>query len=232
MPDSVAKLVNPAASGRSTTRKRQTPPKLEARRRCYRRDPDTQRQPALKPTLATLVDRPPPDPDKWIYESSLTATASWRRSGLRSAPDTATVMTGPNSCRTCSGIAAMKLRNGWAGRRDRDAQRTWRHELQQLQNAFDRPSGGHRVFPLRSALLRRRNLTAVPLEERRDLLRSILTTHPHRPVQRGVRRSPAELVSLHAAGSRGDHRKASGQYYSSGRTPHWIKLKCAQRQSL
>ncbi len=136
MPDSVAKLPGPT---RPAPASRKTAPAT------------------LTPQLATLVDRPPADPDQWLYEVKfdgyrILAKVEPKRVRLitRNGHDWTSKL-----AHLRKALESMHLKPV-ARWRDRDAQRTRRHQLpgvaERLRLGTHRR---HRLLPLRPALVRR-----------------------------------------------------------------------------
>ena len=133
----------------------------------------------LKPLLATLVDRPPNDPGQWIYEAKfdgyrILARVAARRVRLitRNGHDWTDKL--PH---LSEALQSMRLKPGWLDGEivmldDRGAAR-----FQQLQNAFDSARTRDIVYFLFDLpYYAGHDLTTVPVEERRELLR----VHPGR----------------------------------------------------
>jgi bifunctional non-homologous end joining protein LigD len=238
MPDSVAKLPMPvggeaqpsqsgkprAAISRSGGRARM--PALATRRAAPA---------SLKPELATLVDRPPADPDEWIYEVKfdgyrILAKVEGQRVRLitRNGNDWTAKL--PQLARA---VASMRLQPGWLDGEIVMLDDRGVASFQQLQNAFDSARTADIVYFLFDLpYYDGHDLTAVPLQQRRALLQSLLQNAP-----RCIRFSdaftaaPQDLVaSACKLGLEGIIGKRRDSPYSTRRSPDWIKLKCAQRQ--
>ncbi len=107
-------------------------------------------------------------------------------------------------------------------------------DFQRLQNAFDSARTDDIVFyafdmPYCAGF----DLCAVPLRERRALLREWLDAHPSKHIRfsEDFSAPPADLLrSACALGMEGLIGKRSDSSYVSRRSPSWIKLKCTNRQ--
>lgn len=189
----------------------------------------------LSPVLATLVDTPPPDPQDWVYEVKFDGyrilariDAGRVRLITRNGHDWTAKL--PHVAKA---LRAMKLAAGWLDGEIVVPKEGGGTSFQALQNAFESERTGDIVYFLFDVpYYDGRDLTRVPLVDRRELLKRL--------VGKGtgtVRFSdafdadPADLVtSACRLGLEGiiGKRKSSG--YSSRRSPDWIKLKCGHRQ--
>jgi len=190
----------------------------------------------LSPVLATLVDRPPGEPDQWLFEIKfdgyrLLARVGGRRVRLftRNGHDWTAKL--PHLAKTLQG---MQLKPGWLdGEIVMPRGRGGSPSFQALQNAFETDSTRDLVYYLFDVpWYAGRDLTRVPLVDRRALLQEILADPPA-----GIRFSetfdapPEQLVaSACKLGLEGVIGKRRDSPYSGRRTPDWIKLKCSQRQ--
>lgn len=190
---------------------------------------------ALKPMLATLVDGPPHDAADWLYEVKFDGY----RLLARIEADRVRLITRNGHDWTQKlphleqALRAMKLKPGWLDGEIVMLDERGATSFQQLQNAFDATRTGNIVYFLFDLpWYDGRDLTAMPLEQRRALLRSLLEDPP--PAIRfsdAFDAKPSELVaSACRLGLEGIIGKRRGSGYSSRRSPEWIKLKCAQRQ--
>ncbi|MEO7386497.1 MAG: DNA ligase D [Gammaproteobacteria bacterium] len=232
MPDSVATLQTPrsASKGRLTTRSAGNRDGMPSS--AVRKSPPA----TLAPVLATLVDRPPADPDKWVFEIKFDGYRMLARIGAggvrlftRNGHDWTAKL--PHLSKTLKG---MRLKPGWLDGeivmpRDGDGSPSF----QALQNAFDTEKTRDIVYyAFDVPYYAGRDLTRVPLEQRRAVLKDILADPPD-----GIRFSdafeapPDQLVaSACKLGLEGVIGKRRDSHYSGRRTPDWIKLKCSQRQ--
>jgi bifunctional non-homologous end joining protein LigD len=190
---------------------------------------------ALKPQLATLVDRPPSEPDQWIYEAKfdgyrILTRVTGRRVRLitRNGHDWTDKL-----AHLGKALQSMRLKPGWLDGEivlldERGATR-----FQQLQNAIDSARTGEIVYFLFDLPhYAGHDLTKVPVEERRALLRSILKGAPAAIRFSDAFDGPPDRLVASACklGLEGIIGKRRGSHYTPRRNPDWIKLKCAQRQ--
>jgi bifunctional non-homologous end joining protein LigD len=243
MPDSVAKLGAPQTRGRRSSskvaarRKRVSP---RARKTAgaasmpagaiRKAMPDT-----LSPELATLVDQPPRDPDAWLYEVKFDGyrmlakvTSGKVRLISRNGRDW-TDKVG----HLAKMLESMPLKPGWLDGEIVMQGDNGATNFNRLQNAFESAQTRDiQYFLFDLPYYDGYDLTHVPLEQRRQLLQSLLTGAPP-----GIRFSdsfeaaPGDLVvSACKLGLEGIIGKRRDSIYTSRRSPDWIKLKCGQRQ--
>jgi bifunctional non-homologous end joining protein LigD len=226
MPDSVARLPQRAPPAPRATVKKAAMKKAAARKAP---------PPTLKPVLATLVDRPPADPENWIYEVKFDGyrlLAKVERGRVRLITRNGHDWTA-RLPHLREALQSMRLKPGWLDGEIVMLDGRGATSFQQLQNAFDSEHTRDIVYFLFDVpYYDGRDLTGVPLEQRRALLRSILEGAP--PAIRfsdAFEAAPGDLVaSACKLGFEGIIGKRRDSLYSSRRSPDWIKLKCGQRQ--
>jgi bifunctional non-homologous end joining protein LigD len=188
---------------------------------------------ALAPQLATLVDAAPSRGD-WIYEIKFDGY----RVLARVDGDDVRLFTRRGNDWTsrlkhlAHAIAALKLSNGWIDGEIVIEAGQGRTDFQALQNAFDTAATSdihYLVFDL--PYYADHDLRAVPVRERRNLLRSLMTTNTsgYLKFSEDFEADPASLLQaacqLRLEGVIG---KRADSPYVSARSPTWIKLKCTQ----
>jgi bifunctional non-homologous end joining protein LigD len=234
MPDSVAAA--PAVPGPRKTPARSglvPPAKGKASTMAAPRSPLPQ---TLSPQLATLVDGPPHDTTGWIWELKfdgyrLLARVERGKARLftRNGNDWTARM--PD---LAAAVAQLALKSGWI---DGEVLMPDAHgvpDFQALQNAFDGQSTQALVFyafdlPYADG----HDLRALPLVERRELLRKVVEGAPTDRVRfsEAFEARPADLVSSACKlGFEGVIGKLKTGGYASRRSAEWIKLKCTHRQ--
>lgn len=240
MPDSVAKLKAAPSTRKKTTTASSSaianskPGKAGKGRRpagaVKRAAPST-----LKPLLATLVDHPPAQPDDWSYEVKfdgyrILAKVEAKRVRLftRNGNDWTDKLE-----HLARALESLSLKPGWLDGEIVMLAANGATSFQKLQNAFDSEHTEdihYFVFdlPYYDGL----DLTQVPLDERRALLRPLLQDAPSSiRFSEAFDAAPKDLVtSACKLGLEGIIGKRRQSFYSSRRSPDWIKLKCSQRQ--
>jgi bifunctional non-homologous end joining protein LigD len=189
----------------------------------------------LKPLLATLADRPPNEPAEWTYEAKfdgyrILARVAARRVRLitRNGHDWTDKL--PHLGKA---LLSMRLKPGWLDGEIVMLDERGATRFQQLQNAIDSARTGDIVYFLFDLPhYAGHDLTKVPVEQRRALLRSILEGAPASIRFSDAFEGPPDQLVTSACklGLEGIIGKRRGSFYSSRRSPDWIKLKCAQRQ--
>ncbi|MDQ6629880.1 MAG: DNA ligase D [Pseudomonadota bacterium] len=193
--------------------------------------PDT-----LVPQLATLVAQAPTDAG-WLYEIKFDGYRLLARVDdddvrlvTRNGNDWSSRMPG-----LVSAVRALGIGSGWLDGEIVVAGAHGTPDFNLLQNAFDSSrtdSIQYYVFDL--PFHAGHDLRAVPLSERRALLRAVLEATPAQErirFSQDFNTSPEEL--LHNACRmrlEGVIGKRADSVYASRRSPTWIKLKCTQRQ--
>lgn len=191
---------------------------------------------ALAPQLATLAAAPPTDSDAWLYELKF--------DGYRLL---ARVDKGEVQLYTRNGhdwthklpairdaVAKLPLRSGWLDGELVVPGPSGAPDFQALQAAFDSKSSDtmqYWLFDLPYYM--GYDLRAVPLVERRTLLRGLLarTAPANLRYSETVDAAAADLLaSACKLGFEGVIGKRRDAPYASRRSPDWIKLKCSLRQ--
>ena len=192
---------------------------------------------ALAPQLATLVNTAPTRGD-WIYEIKFDGYRVLARvdgSDIRLFTRRGHDWTSRLK-HLAQAIAALKLPSGWIdGEIVIEAtDGEGRTDFQALQNAFDTSATAdihYLVFDL--PYYADHDLRKVPLRERRNLLRQLMTANvsSYLRFSEDFEADPASLLQaacrLRLEGVIG---KRADSPYVSARAPTWIKLKCTQRQ--
>ena len=191
---------------------------------------------ALKPQLATLVTEAPAADADWLYELKLDGyrlLARIKQGEVRlftRAGNDWTHKLQPQA----QALQALKIDNAWLDGEIVVLDAQGRPSFQLLQNAFDQGRAAridYVVFDLPHA--QGHDLRKVPLRQRRALLRQLLKPQPGAPVRfsEDVQGDPRQLLEA-ACGQQleGLIGKRADAPYVEGRTRHWIKLKCQQRQ--
>lgn len=219
-PDSVRKLRMPA---------NRTPPLAKGLKRV--------RLPTeLAPQLATLVDARPSDSKDWLYEIKfdgyrLLTRIDKARIGLftRNGNDW-TAKLKPLQ----QEIATLKLPPGWYDGEIVVLNEKGIPDFGALQQAFDSTSAEDIVLYLFDVpFYDGYDLRTVPLESRRALLNGLMKKKSSQHVRFSDEfdATPESVVtSACKLGLEGVVAKRRDSAYTSGRSPNWIKLKCAQRQ--
>jgi len=191
----------------------------------------------LSPQLATLATAPPAREDDWLYELKFDGYRLLTRIDAK----------GKVQCITRNGhdwtsklpalekaLAKLPVRSTWLDGEIVVDNEHGAPDFQALQNAFDRGSTSSIVYWLFDVpFLEGRDLRSVPVEERRDLLATVLASESD-PLLRfsdAFEASPRDLLASSARiGFEGIIGKRRGSGYVSRRSPDWIKLKNQRRQ--
>lgn len=189
----------------------------------------------LEPQLATLVDTAPAS-GAWSWEMKFDGYRVLARIDggevrlmTRKGLDWTERM--PSLARA---VAALGLPSAWLDGEIVLADDRGVASFQQLQNAFDSERTDdivYYVFDL--PYCAGRDLTQVPLHERRALLREWLDAHPSDRVRFSADFPVAPETLLRSAcelGVEGIIGKRVDSTYIAGRSPSWVKLKCSSRQ--
>jgi bifunctional non-homologous end joining protein LigD len=190
----------------------------------------------LAPQLATLVDTPPRG-GNWIYEVKFDGYRVLARINARDGVHLFT-RNGHDWTQRLKPLAQAIASRGWCD--------TWLDgeivmfdshgisHFQRLQNAFEQNATQPIVYMLFDLLYYRgRDLRALPLHARRELLREIMAANdnPHLRFSDHIDADHEDVFDLacrmHIEGLIG---KRADSIYKAGRTRDWIKLKCLQRQ--
>src|SRR5437660_937607 len=227
--DVVAARPESVVSGRVATRG----PERAGALRAPRGPPEKILEGLLPPMLATLVSDPPPDEERWIVErkydgyralSALSGgrLAMWTRNGLDLVSRFPAI--GRSLSQIVVGDAVVDGEIAIL-----DAAGVPRFELiQQGRNAEAI------LFVFDLLRLDGEDLRERPIEERRDLLRSLLSnTTGNLRVSEELRGPIRELLEAQGkAGWEGVILKRRGSHYQKGRTQDWLKLKAFATQEL
>lgn len=191
----------------------------------------------LEPQLATLVDGPPADIDKWIWELKfdgyrLLARLEHGKARLftRTGKDWTAKMPA-----LAAALARLPLQQGWI---DGEVLMLDAHgipDFQALQNAFDGSSTDALVFyAFDLPYAEGKDLRSHALVARRDVLRQIIahsSDGTHVRFSESFEATPQDLVaSACKLGFEGVIGKRADSAYVSRRSGSWIKLKCHHRQ--
>jgi bifunctional non-homologous end joining protein LigD len=190
----------------------------------------------LVPQLATLVSQAPTDAG-WIYEIKFDGYRLLARVDgddvrlfTRSSKDWSSRMPG-----LVDAVRALGVGSGWLDGEIVVAGANGAPDFNLLQNAFDSArTDSIQYYLFDVPFYAGHDLRAVPLVERRAVLRALLDAAPgegHIRFSEDFHTSPAELLHsacrMHLEGVIG---KRADSPYVSRRSPAWIKLKCTQRQ--
>ncbi|RYF61768.1 MAG: DNA ligase D [Comamonadaceae bacterium] len=190
----------------------------------------------LSPQLATLVDAPPADVSEWLWELKFDGY----RLVARVHDGQVRLLTRNGNDWTekmpdlAEAIKRLPLRSGWLDGEVLMLDEQGIPDFQSLQNAFDGRSTVNLVYYLFDLpFAEGRDLRALPLAERRDLLRDIVEkgSVPSLRFSESFEAKPGDLVaSACKLGFEGVIGKRKAAPYVSRRNPDWIKLKCSHRQ--
>jgi bifunctional non-homologous end joining protein LigD len=191
---------------------------------------------ALQPELATLVDRPPSDPQNWIYEIKFDG---YRMLTRAEAGELRLITRNGNDWthklpQLAQALQSMELPDGWYdGEIIMPGERV-PADFQALQGAFDSARTGDIVYYLFDLpYCAGYDLREVPLEERRAVLERIVTRKPHEKVRFSAvfDAKPEDVVaSACRLGLEGVIAKRRDSAYVTRRSADWAKLKCGLRQ--
>lgn len=191
---------------------------------------------ALAPQLATLAASPPTDSEAWLYELKFDGYRLLARVDkgdvqlyTRNGHDWTHKLPAVRDA-----VAKLPLRSGWLDGELVVPGPTGAPDFQALQAAFDSKSSDamqYWLFDLPYYM--GYDLRAVPLVERRTLLRGLLarTAPANLRYSETVDAAAADLLaSACKLGFEGVIGKRRDAPYASRRSPDWIKLKCSLRQ--
>lgn len=190
----------------------------------------------LSPELATLVDSPPSTPEDWLFEIKfdgyrILARVEGKdiRLFTRNGHDWTHKLQPLQAA-----LAKMKLPAGWYDGEIVVHDGQGRPDFGLLQLAFDGERTSDIVYFLFDApYLDGHDLRQVPLQQRRELLQTVLEKAPSDMVRYSetLAAEPAEMVAAACKmGLEGIIGKRRDSPYISRRSADWIKLKCGQRQ--
>ncbi|WP_411881090.1 DNA ligase D [Polaromonas sp. YR568] len=190
----------------------------------------------LAPQLATLVVRPPADPEGWVYEIKYDGY----RLLARIDGDSVRLMTRNGNDwthklpRLAQAVAALEIPSGWVDGEIVVMNERGVPDFGALQNAFDHASTARIVYyvfdlPYFDGL----DLRQLPLTQRRELLCALVTRQPQESIRFSdtFEEAPQDLLdSARRIGLEGVIGKRVDSAYVSRRSPDWIKLKTQLRQ--
>jgi bifunctional non-homologous end joining protein LigD len=193
----------------------------------------------LAPQLATLLDRPPPDPKGWMYEIKFDgyrlltridgeSIACFTRNGHDWTARLQTLV------KAIAKMGQTGISSGWLDGEIVVLNDHGVPDFGALQNAFDTASTASIVyFIFDLPYLDGVDLRQVALAERREILRTVLTRDPQEHIRfsEAFEHPPQDLLASAAQlGLEGVIGKRADAAYVSGRSRSWIKLKTRQRQ--
>jgi bifunctional non-homologous end joining protein LigD len=191
---------------------------------------------ALQPELATLVDRPPGDPQNWIYEIKFDG---YRMLTRAQGGEVRLITRNGNDWthklpQLSQALQSMELPDAWYdGEIIMPGERV-PADFQALQGAFDSARTGDIVYYLFDLpYCAGYDLREVPLEERRAVLKRIVERKPHEKVRFSAvfEARPEDVVaSACRLGLEGVIAKRRDSPYVTRRSADWAKLKCGLRQ--
>jgi bifunctional non-homologous end joining protein LigD len=190
----------------------------------------------LQPQLATLVDGPPGDPQNWIYEIKFDGYRMLTRAEnhkVRLVTRNGNDWTGKLPELACT-LEGLELPDGWYdGEIIMPGERV-PADFQALQGAFDTARTADIVYYLFDIpYCAGYDLSEVPLEQRREVLRRVVERKPADKVRfSAVFDAPPQDIVASACrlGLEGVVAKRRDSAYVTRRSADWIKLKCGQRQ--
>lgn len=190
----------------------------------------------LAPQLATLVTRPPADPEGWVYEIKYDG---YRMLARIEGPSVKLFTRNGNDWTTklpklAKAVAALDLPSGWIDGEIVVMNEHGVPDFGALQNAFDRASTANILYyvfdlPFFDGL----DLRELPLTQRREVLCTLVTRHPQDSIRfsDAFDQAPEDLLdSARRVGLEGVIGKRADSAYVSRRSPNWIKLKTQLRQ--
>lgn len=190
----------------------------------------------LAPQLATLVTRPPANPEGWVYEIKYDGYRLLARIDGRSVrlfTRNGNDWTGKLP-KLAKAVAALELPSGWIDGEIVVMNERGVPDFGALQNAFDRASTASILYyvfdlPFFDGL----DLRQLPLAQRREVLCTLVTRHPQESIRfsDAFEETPQDLLaSARRVGLEGVIGKRTDSAYVSRRSPDWIKLKTQLRQ--
>ncbi|MBG9389673.1 DNA ligase D [Caenimonas aquaedulcis] len=190
----------------------------------------------LQPQLATLVDAPPKDTDRWLYEIKFDG---YRMLARAEGGKVQLVTRNGNDWthklpQLQKSLQAMELPDGWYdGEIIMPGERV-PADFQALQGAFDSARTANIVYYLFDIpYCAGYDLREVPLEERRAVLQRVVERKPQPQVRFSAvfDAPPGDVIaSACRLGLEGVVAKRRDSAYVTRRSSDWIKLKCGQRQ--
>ncbi|MEP6823522.1 MAG: DNA ligase D [Ramlibacter sp.] len=228
MPDSVKSLNDPPAGPAPAPAPALDGPPVGARMAALPKE--------LKPQLATLVDAPPTDTERWIYEIKFDGY----RMLARAEKGAVRLVTRNGNDWTHKlphlreKLEAMELPDGWYdGEIIMPGERV-PADFQALQGAFESSRTADIVYYLFDMpYCAGYDLREVPLQERRAVLQRVVERKPQDKVRFSAvfEARPEDVVAAACRlGLEGVIAKRRDSAYVTRRSSDWIKLKCGQRQ--
>ncbi|UGQ48256.1 DNA ligase D [Massilia endophytica] len=190
----------------------------------------------FSPELATLVDAPPASPEDWLFEIKFDG---YRMLARIDGKDIRLITRNGNDWTDKllplrDTLAKLKLPKGWYDGEIVVHDEAGRPNFGLLQQAFDGSNSANIVYFLFDApFLDGYDLRDVPLEQRRELLQTVMDKVDSDVVRfsAALDAPPQDMVAAACRmGLEGIIGKRRDSVYVSRRSPEWIKLKCAQRQ--
>jgi bifunctional non-homologous end joining protein LigD len=190
----------------------------------------------LVPQLATLVARPPADPQGWAYEIKYDGYRLLAR--VEGASIRLMTRNGNDWTRKlpklAQAVAALEIPSGWVDGEIVVMNDKGVPDFGALQNAFDHASTARILYyvfdlPFFDGL----DLRQLPLARRRELLCALVTRNPQESLRfsEAFEEAPQDLLeSASRIGLEGVIGKRVDSAYVHGRSPDWIKLKIQLRQ--
>ena len=190
----------------------------------------------LQPQLATLVDEPPADPQRWVFEIKFDgyrmlarAEGGQVRLFTRNGNDWTAKL--PD---LAGSLRALELPDGWYDGEIIMPGTRVPADFQALQSAFDSARTADIVYYLFDLpYCAGYDLRDVPLVERRAVLQRIVERKPQEKVRFSAvfEAPPREIVATACRlGLEGVIAKRRDSAYVTRRSSDWLKLKCGQRQ--
>jgi len=190
----------------------------------------------LAPELATLVDKPPANPEDWLFEIKFDGYRILARVDGKDVR--LFTRNGNDWTRKLKPLHAalmkMKLPRGWYDGEIVAHDENGRPDFGLLQQSFDNEKTNNIVyFVFDVPYLDGYDLRSVPLAQRRELLAAVMAKHDADMVRLSAQleAQPDEMVAAACKmGLEGIIGKRRDSRYTSRRSGDWIKLKCGQRQ--
>ncbi|WP_306393823.1 DNA ligase D [Telluria beijingensis] len=190
----------------------------------------------FSPELATLVDAPPPDPEKWVFEVKFDG---YRMLARIEGGEARLITRNANDWTDKllplkRELERMKLPDGWYDGEIVVHDEHGKPDFGKLQLAFDgKQADAIEFFLFDVPYFDGHDLRELPLVERRGLLEQLLAKKKSKRVRFSAEfgSNPDELVvAACKIGLEGVIGKRRDSRYVSRRSPEWIKLKCGLRQ--
>jgi bifunctional non-homologous end joining protein LigD len=191
---------------------------------------------SLSPELATLVDKPPSNPEDWVFEIKFDGYRLLARvEGKQVKLFTRNGHDWSHKLQTLhKALVKMKLPDGWYDGEIVVHDENGRPNFGMLQLAFDGSDTAEIVyFVFDAPYFNGYDMRDVPLEARRAIVKAVLEKAPADAVRFSEEfgSDPQELVKAACKlGLEGVIGKRRDSRYVTRRSPDWIKLKCGQRQ--